>query len=56
MAIFLWLNDQLLKMVWLENLIIWLFSDIFKLDSTTLYFKAITFFVYDVIKIFILTI
>ncbi len=53
-TIFTWLNDQLLKMVWLQNIINWLFETVFKVDSTTLFYKAGTFFVYDIIKIFIL--
>src|SRR5690554_2495500 len=53
-TIFTWLNDQLLKMVWLQNIINWLFETVFKIDSTTLFYKAGTFFVYDIIKIFIL--
>ncbi len=53
-AIFSWLNDQLLKMKWLEDLVGWFFKDIFNIDSSSLLYKSITFFVYDVIKIFIL--
>ena len=52
--IFKWLNDQLFKMVWLENLIEWLFRDVIRIDVDTLLYKGLTFFFYDVIKIFIL--
>lgn len=47
-------NDLLLKMIWLEDFINWLFKYIFGMDSETMLYKGITFFVYDVIKIFIL--
>ncbi len=52
--IFGWINDQLLKMVWLQNIINWLFETVFNIDSATLFYKAGTFFLYDVLKIFIL--
>jgi uncharacterized membrane protein YraQ (UPF0718 family) len=54
MAFFTWLNDHLLKMVWLQEIIEGLFKDIFGLDPQSLIFKSATFFFYDVIKIFIL--
>ncbi|MDD2398951.1 MAG: permease [Bacilli bacterium] len=41
-------------MVWLQNIIDWLFKTIFNVDPETLFYKAGTFFLYDVIKIFIL--
>lgn len=53
-VIFNWLNDQLLKMVWLDNLVKWFFGDVLGISSDTLVFSALTFFFYDVIKIFIL--
>ena len=52
--IFNWLNNQLLRMDWLNDLINMFFRDLLKLDVDTLFYKSITFFVYDVIKIFIL--
>lgn len=52
--IFVWLNDQLLKMTWLENSVNWFFRDVIMLDADSLLYKGITFFFYDVIKIFIL--
>ena len=54
MTFFTWLNDHLLKMVWLQEIIEGLFKDIFGLDPQSLIFKSATFFFYDVIKIFIL--
>jgi uncharacterized protein len=52
--IFVWLNDQLLKMTWLENIVNWFFRDVIQLDVDSLLYKGITFFFYDVITIFIL--
>lgn len=52
--IFVWLNDQLLKMKWLQDGVDSLFRDLIKLDPESLLYKSITFFFYDVIKIFIL--
>lgn len=52
--IFNWLNDAFLKMTWLENIINWFFQDVIKLNPEELPFKALSFFFYDVIKIFIL--
>lgn len=52
--IFAWLNDQLLKMVWLEHLVEWLFRDLFLINPDSMLFKSLTFFFYDVIKILIL--
>lgn len=49
-----WINDQLLKMLWLQHSVDWLFKSVFKIDPNTLLFKSATFFVYDVVKIFIL--
>lgn len=51
---FSWLNDHFLKMKWLETSVDWIFRDLIKLDTESLFYKAATFFVYDVIKIFIL--
>lgn len=49
-----WLNDQLLKMVWLSDLIKLLVEAVFGLDVATRLGGSIHFFIYDVIKIFIL--
>lgn len=54
MVIFQWLNSQLLKMEWLSALIKQLVENIFKLDINTRLGGSIHFFIYDVIKIFIL--
>ncbi|MBU1145835.1 MAG: permease [Firmicutes bacterium] len=52
--IFLWLNDQLLKMTWLDSLVKWFFSDVIHLDTSGMFYSSVVFFVYDVIKILIL--
>jgi len=54
MFIFQWLNDQLLKMEWLHNLVTLLVEKGFGLDIDTRLGGSIHFFIYDVIKIFIL--
>lgn len=54
MFIFKWLNAQLLKMEWLYDLVEKLVTDIFKLDMSSRLGGSIHFFIYDVIKIFIL--
>lgn len=56
MQIFSWLNDQLLKMEWLYNLVRLLVEKVFHLDMTTRWGGSVHFFIYDVIKIFILLI
>lgn len=53
-TVFEWLNRQLLKMEWLENGVNWFFNRLMGIDETSLLYKGITFFVYDVIKIYIL--
>lgn len=54
MFIFEWLNDQLLKMEWLHNLVTLLVQNVFGLDINSQVGGSIHFFIYDVIKIFIL--
>lgn len=54
MAIFTWLNAQLLKMQWLWNLVELLVEKVFKLSMDTRIGESVHFFIYDVIKIFIL--
>lgn len=54
MFIFTWLNNQLLKMEWLFELVRILVEDVLGLDITERLGGSIHFFVYDVIKIFIL--
>ena len=54
MIIFEWLNNQLLKMEWLSNLVTLLVTNVFGLDINSRLGGSIQFFIYDVIKIFIL--
>lgn len=53
-SIFSWLNDQLLKMVWLSNLVESLVEQVFGLPVNERIGGSIHFFIYDTIKIFIL--
>lgn len=48
------LNDLLLRMTWLQALVDRLLMDVFNLDASGYLFKSLSFFIYDVIKIFIL--
>lgn len=52
--IFTFLNDLLLKMTWLSDLVNGLLENVFGLDSESLIYESLSFFIYDVIKIFIL--
>lgn len=54
MLILEWLNDQLLKMEWLHNLMTLLVKNVLGLDINSRMGGSIHFFIYDVIKIFIL--
>jgi uncharacterized membrane protein YraQ (UPF0718 family) len=54
MGVFQFLNDQLLKMVWLSDLVRYLVENVFGLDMASRLGGSIHFFIYDVIKIFIL--
>ena len=54
MEIFKWLNDQLLRMDWLAWLVQQLLEGGFGLDITSRVGGSLHFFIYDVIKIFIL--
>lgn len=54
MFIFGWLNDQLLKMEWLYNAVRWLVESVFGLSMDGRVGGSLHFFIYDVIKIFIL--
>jgi hypothetical protein len=51
---FSFLNDQFLKMLWLQDIVDWFFLKVLKMDAESLWFKSLSFFFYDVIKIFIL--
>lgn len=53
MSVFVWLNDQLLKMVWLSDLVE-SFLILVGIDIETRFGASLHFFIYDVIKIFIL--
>lgn len=54
MFIFEWLNNQLLKMEWLSSLIKLLVEKVFGLNTADRLGGSLHFFIYDVIKIFIL--
>lgn len=54
MFVFRFLNDQLLKMQWLSDLVRGLVENVFNLDVSTRVGGSVHFFIYDVIKIFIL--
>lgn len=54
MVIISWLNRQLLKMEWLFELIRLLVENVFGLNIDDRLGGSIHFFIYDVIKIFIL--
>lgn len=54
MAIFGWLNDQLLKMNWLSDLVRRLVETVFGLPLSSRVGGSIHFFLYDTVKIFIL--
>jgi uncharacterized protein len=54
LIVFQWLNDQLLRMEWLNDLVSWLVTNVFRLDVADRLGGSIQFFIYDVIKIFIL--
>jgi len=49
-----WLNNQLLKMEWLSNLVKYLVENIFGMNVQDRMGGSVHFFIYDVIKIFIL--
>jgi uncharacterized protein len=54
MIIFEFLNNQVLKMQWLSDLVRYLVVNVFGLDMSSRLGGSIHFFIYDVIKIFIL--
>lgn len=54
MFILEWLNDQLLKMEWLSNLVKLLVENVFGLNTQERLGASIHFYIYDVVKIFIL--
>jgi uncharacterized membrane protein YraQ (UPF0718 family) len=54
MNIFSWLNSQLLRMDWLSTLVKLFVENVFSLDASSKLGASVHFFIYDVIKIFIL--
>ena len=52
--IFTWINDIFLRMTWLQDLVNGLLTKVFNLDTNSLIFDSLSFFIFDVIKIFIL--
>lgn len=54
MGVFSWVNAQFLKMEWLFNLIEFLVVKIFRLDMSSRIGSSLHFFIYDIIKIFLL--
>ena len=54
MAIFSWLNSQLLKMEWLYRLVELLVENVLGMDINERIGGSVHFFIYDVVKIFIL--
>lgn len=54
MEVFKWLNSQLLRMDWLSALIKILVENVFQLNTSMRLGASVHFFIYDVIKIFIL--
>ncbi|MBZ2174362.1 permease [Schnuerera sp. xch1] len=54
MSVFSWLNAQLLKMQWLWYLVEQLVVKVFRLSMESRIGESVHFFIYDVIKIFIL--
>lgn len=53
-AVLAWLNNMLLKMTWLSDGVAWFVENIFGLSVDTQVGGSVHFFIYDVIKIFIL--
>ena len=52
--IFEFLNDIFLKMTWLKDAIDYVLLNLFKMEEESLFFGSLSFFIYDVFKIFIL--
>jgi hypothetical protein len=53
-AVFGWMNDQLLKMLWLNDLVGTLVEDVFGMPLSGRLGTSVQFFIYDVVKIFVL--
>jgi len=56
MNLFEWLNDAFLSMTWLEDLVNWFLITILGLEPDSTFLSIMTFYIYDVIKIFLLLI
>ncbi len=54
MELFQWINNQCLKMTWLDQLVQQFVQQVIGIDTATRLGGSIHFFIYDVIKIFIL--
>lgn len=52
--VFGWMNDQLLKMLWLNDLVGWFVENVLRLSLHDRLGASIQFFIYDVVKIFVL--
>lgn len=52
--IFEWLNNQVLKMEWLSNLVAFLVKDLLGMDLGSRFGGSVHFYIYDVVKIFLL--
>ncbi len=52
--IFTWFNDGFLKMTWLGDLVDFILTRIFNMTSNTVFYGSLSFFIFDVIKIFLL--
>lgn len=53
-VVFGWMNDNLLKMLWLNDAAGWLVADVLGLDLAGRLGASIQFFLYDTVKIFVL--
>jgi hypothetical protein len=53
-TVFGWMNDQLLKMLWLNDLVGALVEDVFRLPLSERLGASVQFFLYDTVKIFVL--
>ncbi|SEP77978.1 permease [Thalassovita taeanensis] len=53
-SVFVWLNDQLLRMQWLSDLVTLLLRDVIGMDVGSRMGASVHFFLYDTVKIFIL--
>ena len=52
--VFSWMNDQLLKMLWLNDAVGWFVENVLGLSLHGRLGASVQFFIYDVVKIFVL--